>query len=276
MTTAQPVRRLRRTIYICILNFKGGVGKTTTAIHLGYYFALKLGYRVLLIDCDFQANSSSGLLQEIEAPTLTHVLRGEEPLHKAIRPARENLFLVPADSDLDTAAKHIISSGMGGYTLLSRSLKALEKGKQGEEYQYDIVIFDNASLNAVTESALYASDAMVIPVEMQFFSYEGLYVMIEKLNNVMENIGHELDILGIIPYNIDERMKMTRQYYQRMIKQFETEVTSAIRTDATVVYAQGKAQTVFEYDERCNAAKDFQVLGDELHTRILDMTSKGA
>ncbi len=128
-------RKLSRAFYVCILNFKGGVGKTTTSTHLAYYLSVILGYRVLLVDCDMQANSSSGLTKEMDGATLTNVLKGEVPLHHAIRKVRENLYLVPADYDLDTASKHIISSGMGGYTLLSRSLKALEKGKQLPEFR---------------------------------------------------------------------------------------------------------------------------------------------
>src|SRR2546421_9923673 len=81
-------RSLSRTFSICILNFKGGVGKTTTATHLAYYISVILGYRVLLIDCDMQANSSSGLTKEIDGATLTNVLKGEVPLHHSIRKVR--------------------------------------------------------------------------------------------------------------------------------------------------------------------------------------------
>lgn len=277
------LQKLPRTFYFCVLNFKGGVGKTSTAIHLAYYFSVILGLKILLVDCDFQANASSGLLKEIESPTLTDVIKGEVPLHKAIRPAREDcLYLLPSDPDLDKASKHIVSSGMGGYTLLRSSLELLEKGKQlrefdkketftgGDQYHFDVVIFDNAGLTPVTESAMYASEAMLIPVEMEYFSFEGLYVMKEKLDETMSNMRHELDVLGIIPYNIDERFKMTRDYSQLIRKDFQTEVTPAIRTDATVKYAQSHAQTVFEYDVNCHAAEDFARLGDVLFQRIQD------
>lgn len=280
-------RTLPRPFYFCVLNFKGGVGKTSTAIHLAYYFSVILGLKVLLIDCDFQANASSGLLKEIESPTLTDVISNRVPLHKAIRPAREDgLYLLPSDSDLDKASKHIVSSGMGGYTLLKSSLDLLEQGKQlrefdkkesfagGDQYQFDVIIFDNAGLTPVTESAMYASNAMLIPVEMEYFSFEGLYVMKEKLDEVMSSMMHELDVLGIIPYNIDERFKMTRDYSRLIQQDFQTEVTPAIRTDATVKYAQSHAQTVFEYDVNCHASEDFARLGDALFQRIQDIVGE--
>jgi len=287
------VRKLPKTFYICVLNFKGGVGKTTTSTHLAYYLATILGYRVLLVDCDMQANSSSGLTKEIDGATLTNVLKGEIPLHHAIRKVRENLYLVPADYDLDTASKHIISSGMGGYTLLSRSLKAMEKGKQIPELDkkfdhsqspltplneciFDIVIFDNAGFSSTTESALYASDSILAPVEMEYFSYEGIFMMMDKLESTMASMGRELDVLGVVPYNIDERFKMTRSYSVSLKKEYEIETTVPIRTDAAVKYAQPKAQTVFEFEPTCNAAKDFKALGDQILERIKESLAEAS
>src|SRR6266516_350683 len=278
-------RKLRRTFYICVLNFKGCVGKTTTSINLSDYFARR-GYRVLLVDCDLQANSGSGLVKAIHRTTLTDVLHGQVSLYKAIRQVRENLFLLPSDSNLDTAAKHIISSGIGGYTLLNRSLKLLEKSKQLADFEkkgetpvhppfltltecvFDLVIFDNAGLSAVTESALYSSDAMLIPVEMQYFSYEGIFIMIEKLQQVMESMNHELDILGIIPYNIDNRMNLTKSYFRSLAASFAEEVTFEVHTDASVGYAQAAAKTIFEFDPKCKAAQDFTTLGNEILERV--------
>lgn len=280
------LRKLKRTFYLCVLNFKGGVGKTTTSINLAAYLA-SLGYRILIVDCDLQANSGSGLLEEITGPTLTDVIKGQVSMFRAIRQVRDHLFLLPSDSDLDSAAKHIISSGMGGYTLLSRSFNLLEKGKQLNEFEragnslsvvppflpieecvFDIVIFDNAGLSAVTESALYSSDAMLIPVEMQYFSYEGIFIMIEKLQTVMESMNHELEILGIIPYNIDNRMNLTKEYFKSLAASFAEEVTPEIHTDASIGYAQAKAKTIFEFDPKCKAAQDFTILGDEVLRRI--------
>lgn len=280
------IRQLLRCFYVCILNFKGGIGKTTTSTHLAYYFA-SIGLRVLLIDGDMQANSSRALTKKLDGPTLTDVLRGHVPLHHSIRQVRERLFLVPADQDLNKAAKHIISEGMSGYTVLERSLKALEQGKQLKQFDkmfpvwtpeppfipleeciFDIVIMDNAGFTSVTESSLYACNAILPPVEMEYFSYEGISLMLDKLEETMDDMGRDLEILGVIPYNIDERFKMTKTYTVSLKKAYEVEITLPIRTDAEVKYAQPKALTVFETAPTSNVAKDFAALGDQVLSRI--------
>src|SRR6266568_3097035 len=133
---------------ISILNFKGGVGKTTTAINLSHALA-RQGAQVLLVDCDMQGNSSS-LLERAEEPTLTHVLRGQVDFNRAIKQARPNLFVVPADTNLNKASNYIISEGRTAYYLLRKAIDKLT--------EYDFVFYDHSSnYNAVTESALLAS-----------------------------------------------------------------------------------------------------------------------
>src|SRR5689334_16772313 len=119
---------------ISILNFKGGVGKTTLATNLAHALSLQ-GKRVLLVDCERQRNASS-LLPEIKDPTLLQVLLGEAPFPDAIQKARENLYIVPAHRNLNKAANHIVVVGMSGYT----SLKKATKNLQG----FDFLFFDHA------------------------------------------------------------------------------------------------------------------------------------
>jgi chromosome partitioning protein len=281
-------RRLLLTYYLCILNLKGGIGKTTTATHLAFYFATR-GYRVLLIDCDLQNNSGKVLTRDLDPPTLTNVLKGEVPLHHAIRKVRDNLYLVPADLKLREASKHITASGIAGYTLLQRSLKALEKQKQLPEFNknfsvadyhptapfipleecvFDIVVFDNASLPAATEAALYACDAILSPVMMNYLSYDGLFEIMEELENIMAGMGKEMEVLGVIPYALDGRFKITETYHLSLKKAYEIEVTVPVRTDSEVLYAQPKALTVFETNPTSRVAQDFRDLGEQVLQRI--------
>src|SRR3712207_4901602 len=99
---------------ISVLNFKGGVGKTSISTNSAHKLAL-MGYKVLLVDCDIQHNPSKLIPQQDQKPiTLTHVLKEEARFEDAIQQARENLYLITADRNLDKAANHIVISGIKG------------------------------------------------------------------------------------------------------------------------------------------------------------------
>lgn len=238
---------------ISILNFKGGVGKTTTAINLSHALALE-GAHVLLIDCDMQGNSST-LLETVEEPTLTHVLRGQAQLPAAIRQARPNLDVIPADTNLNKASNYIISEGRPAYYNLRKAIKALDK--------YDYVFFDHSpNYNAVTESALLASDEMLIPCELSPFAVEGLLKMFEKLEETL--VEHSLDITGIIPLKLNRSISMHISYMEDLRNSFDGQVLSPIRTDTAVGKAQSYHMSLFEYDaqekQRSKATDDFKEL----------------
>ena len=110
---------------ISILNFKGGVGKTSISTNAAHKLAL-MGYKVLLIDCDIQANASNLIPHQDRKPTtLTHVIKGEATFEDAIQKARENLYLIAADMNLDKAANHIVISGIKGYKTLRNATRNL-------------------------------------------------------------------------------------------------------------------------------------------------------
>lgn len=242
---------------ISILNFKGGTGKSSLVENFSYALALQ-GRRVLVIDCDRQGNAGTTLLATLpEPPTLTHVLKGEVPLVQAIRPARRNLDVVPSDSDLDTASAYIIAH-RAAYYLLGKAVSLLS---------YDFVLFDHAgAYTPVMEAALLASTEMLIPCELEPYATQGLFGMFEKLSQTL--VDHELQNSGIIPYNVDLRYAMSRQYLKELREEFGDLITAPIRTDATVPRAQSMQQTVFEYDEEnkqhSRAADDFQTLALDL------------
>ena len=240
-----------------ILNFKGGTGKSTLTENLGHALT-RTGKRVLAIDADRQGNSCLTLLRQRVAPTLTHVLKGEVPLAAVIKPAKENLYVVPSDGDLDTASAHIISHRAAYYTL-RRSLKQLN--------DIDYVLIDHAgAYTPVMEACLLASDAILIPCELEPYSTQGLFSMFDKLRETL--VDHELANRGIIPYNVDLRYAMSRQYLKELRDAFGHLVTSAVRTDAMVPKAQSLQMTVFEYKEKykvkSRAADDFQTLAEDL------------
>ncbi len=243
---------------ISIINFKGGVGKSSLAINLGHLLALS-GYQVLLIDCDLQANSSS-LLATYEPPTLTHLLQGQVSLDMVIRPARQGLYVIPSDRDLNVAAAYIHARRNAYYTL--RNTVWQVRG-------CDFVLFDHApGYTPVTEAALLASREILIPCELEPFAVQGLFHMFHKLEQTMSD--HQLTTAGIIPWNVDRRYLMTIKYLSDLKKAFGHLVAPLVRADATIPRAQSVAQTIFEYNPKCRAAKDLTelaefVVGQQVH-----------
>lgn len=242
---------------ISLLNFKGGVGKTSCATNLSYELTQR-GRRVLLVDCDLQKNASSILPKERrEPPTLTHVLKGQAPFAAAIREARPGLDVLPSDSGLNEAAKSVVAGGAAGYYLLSNAVEEISG--------YDFLFFDHSpSYGPVTECGLLASDEVLIPVEMAPFAMQGLVDMVNKLAADMRALRHTLKIAGIVPFKLDQRSAMTPEYMEELIKQWGERVAPPIRIDETIKKAQTAGLTVFEYDAKCRTCEDFRALASAL------------
>src|SRR6266566_6603115 len=240
---------------ISILNFKGGTGKSSLAENLSHALALS-GHRVLMIDADRQFNSSKTLLAGQASPTLTNVLMKHARLQDAIFQARENLFVVPSDTNLDQASRYIVAADpRRGYYTLRDSLAQLT------DFEYCLI--DHAgAYTPVMESCLLASSEMLIPCELESYAVQGLFSMFEKLQDALSD--HEIANSGIIPYNVDLRYSMARQYLRELRETFNDLVTSVVRTDATVPRAQSVRQTVFEYDTKSKVAEDFRTLAIDL------------
>ncbi len=245
---------------ISILNFKGGVGKTTLAINLADSLS-RLGKRVLLIDCDRQRNATTilpGYQQgNNHTPSLREVLMGSSSIHEAAYEARPNFFVVPAHSDLEEAGTHITVNGIRTLKQLRNAVKNL----QG----YDFVLFDHSpSYGKITDAVLLASDEMLIPVELEPFAFEGLLDMINKIGKVLGELEHEVNITGIIPNNLDYTKSMTKVYMRDLEAGFPGRVTPPIRTDAKISKSQEKHKTVYEYDPHSKGVEDFAALANIL------------
>lgn len=246
---------------ISLLNFKGGIGKSTLAVNLGHALA-RSGQRVLVIDMCLQGNTSTGtLLGGLETPTVTNVLKREAKLSDAIKKAKENLWVVPSDYELDTAATYITSRRQAYYTLRD-ALKEVE-------HDFDFVFFDHSpSYDAVTEAGLLASNEMIIPCELMPYSVQGLFIIFKKLEDTLTD--HTLVNSGIVPMNVDMRYAMTAQYLAELKEQFGDFITPSIRTDALLPKSQSLQKTIFEYEEstkeKSRAARDFELLAHHILT----------
>lgn len=242
---------------ISLLNFKGGTGKSSVAQNLGHALA-RAGATVFVVDGDRQSNTTTTLLGKRVSPSLGDVIRGDVQLTDAIYEARENLYVIPSDTDLDHVATHL-KDHHRAYNTLRNSLEALEG-------QVDFVLFDQAgAFSPVMDALLIASIEMLIPCELEPYAVQGLFDMFNKLKS---ELGQELRNSGIIPYNTDMSRKMTGAYLQELIDTFDELVLDLVRTDTSVPYAQSEGLTVFEYavqhKVKSRAAEDFTRLARDM------------
>jgi len=242
-----------------ILNFKGGVCKTTLITHIAAYMA-SCGKKVLLFDCDMQANSTMTFLGKIPKPTLTDVLRDQATLDDVIRLVRPNLWIVPSDVHLDSASyyiaddlkkiRHLIEDFLltGGILLPETANRVLP----------DAILFDTASLTSVSKGALLASKDMIIPLEYEFFSIAGMATLMEKVGGELTKLDHEIDIRAIIPVKVNESRKITRDYYAslRNDPDLGSYLYPPLHMDVKVPESQAATQTVFEFMPERRSAKE--------------------
>ena len=196
----------KRAKIISIVNQKGGVGKTTTAINLAAALAI-LNKKVLLIDLDPQGNASTGfgIALSQRQKTIYEILIGECDIEQALIPTKfSDLKIITSTVDLSACEVELVGVEKREY-LLRRALKNLV-------HNFDYILIDcPPSLGILTINALTASDSVLIPMQCEFFSLEGLSHLLTTLDLIKDNLNHHLTITGIILTMHDRRNKLTEQ-----------------------------------------------------------------
>ncbi len=243
-----------------ILNFKGGIGKTTTVINLSDYMA-RAGMNVVVIDGDRQRNLSTivpGYRQDQDFPrTLKEVIEGDVSLFDALIEARPGLYVCPSHRSLEKATKYLQVSGRKTQKHLAYEIANLNG--------IDIVLIDHSpSYTPLTDALLLASTGMIIPLELEAFAMEGLIDMIAKLTESLDELEHSVAITGIVPCNLDFTKTMTTTYLTSLRERFKDKVLPYIRTDTQISRSQSVYQTVFEYNQHSKAVEDYAALARAL------------
>ena len=244
---------------IAIVNRKGGVGKTTTALALAAGLA-KRGKRVLAIDLDSQGNFSQTAQTEIDVVGIYDVLRRKESIMDAIQIRPDSFDLICADAGLSEADITIIELGKE-----LRLKEALEDLKT----EYDYVILDTPpAAGILVINALTAADSVIIIAQADTYSAAGLMRVYEVIQLIRKYSNHELTIGGILLTRYSPRTNFSRfvaDEFEKLAEKMKTKVfKTMIRENIAIKESQGAKQSIFDYDAHCNGAQDYDSVINEL------------
>ncbi len=243
-----------------IVNQKGGVGKSTTAVNLGACWA-HFGFNVLLIDIDPQGNSTSGVgvnKQELDQSIYDLLIEEATLSQVVVETNREGLYLLPATLDLAGAEIELVST-------ISREMR-LKKGLEDQLVDFDFVLIDcPPSLGLLTLNALTASESVLIPIQCEYYALEGLSQLLKTIRLVRRNLNPCLDIEGVIMTMFDARTNLSQNVIEEVKKYFEEKVyETVIPRNVRLSEAPSFGKPVIDYDRSCKGAESYLQLAKEV------------
>lgn len=245
---------------IAVTNQKGGVGKTTTAVNVAHQLA-KLGKRVLLVDLDPQGNATSGLSIDKSGVTMHELLAGSATLRQVVRPtAYKNLWILPTNATLATLETEIAS----------QRDRALRLKKSLQDSEFDIVLIDcPPSLGLLTVNALTAANAILIPVQTEYYALEGLGQLLETMKLVRQSLNPHLSIIGVVMTMHNVRTTLSMQVEEQLKKHFGERVfQTVVPRNIRLAEAPSYGKPIGEYDKWSKGARAYKKLAKELLNRL--------
>ncbi len=250
-----------------VANQKGGVGKTTTAINLATALAA-IGKPTLLIDIDPQGNASTGLgIEHADRKvTIYDVLLGGAPLADAVTPTKvPRLSIVPSTVDLSGAELELIDMERRNYRLKDALAQFAESNEQNFAY---VLIDCPPSLTLLTVNAMAAADAVLVPLQCEFFALEGLTQLLKTIERVRAGLNPQLEVQGIVLTMYDKRNKLSDQVAADVRGHMGEKVyKTVIPRNVRISEAPSHGLPALIYDLKCPGSQAYIKLAGELIQR---------